>query len=66
MIFLKLPNFLGSKVLNCLVAREATRIYKFITSNHASLRFTCSEKKICLTIQNSQNVMYKIVKCKRS
>ena len=43
----------------CEATREATRVYQFITANHAS--FTCGERKICSTIKMSQNDMNMIV-----
>ena len=52
-IFLKFPNFQRSLVLRCSATCEELRIYQFITK----LRFTSGERKICSTIEKSENII---------
>ena len=42
-ILLIFPYFLRSEVLSRLATREATRVYQFITNNHASFHFWWKE-----------------------
>ena len=44
-------------MLSRSATREATRVYQFITNNHANNRLTCGKRKICSTMKKSQNII---------